>query len=579
MSKTALFSRLQRLAQQACSPASLAASPALQLQRGRRAFLRGSAVALSRAALPSLLLAGCRHSGASEPAADASTSGDGGHDGAAPIGTTRVAIIGGGMAGLHCAYRLKQAGVIADVYEASERTGGRMFTARDMFPEGQIAELGGELIDSIHVTMRKLAEEFDLTLDDRDATGASIDEVWWVEGKAVPEAMIVSQFSAVAPLIASLSTMADEDGEVYAELDALPLATWLDDNLTAQPELHSVLTNAYRGEYGLETKEQSALNLIYLIGADDPDPFRIFGDSDERYHCHTGSQSFPDKLTEQLADQISLGQKLTTVKKIDDGFQLIFEDAQDRQLEVEVDHVVFALPFSTLRKVDLAGASISPLKRQIIDELGYGKNAKVMGSFRERVWLTQHDASGSVTSDEAFQQCWDTAPGQAGKSGILTNFVAGDQGVKSGEGSAETWYTQVMVPGAEKVFPGAQAAYVNGSAVRMHWPSYAFNLGSYACYRPGQWAFYGREGEREGNLHFCGEHCSLDFQGFMEGAAETGALVAAAILGDLKIELPKALSQLMDVKLALPQPALGALRDAPRFWARRREILHLLATG
>lgn len=574
MPKTPLFARLRRLALQVRTAEASPVSKPLPMQPARRAFLRGSAAALSSAALPSLLLTGCSDDVGSTKGPDASTLADAGADGSTPS-ATRVAIIGGGMAGLHCAYRLQQAGVAAQVYEASERTGGRMFTAQDMFPDSQVAELGGELIDSIHVTMQKLAEEFELTLDDRDAIGASIEEVWWVDGKAVPEATIVSQFSEVAPLIASLSAMADEDDEVYAELDGIALSTWLDDHLAEQPELKSVLTNAYRGEYGLETDEQSALNLIYLIGADDPDPFRVFGDSDERYHCHTGSQSFPDKLAALLTDQILLQHKLTVVAESEGAFELTFEDAEGKSLQVQADHVVFALPFSTLRKVDLKGVTLSPLKRQIINELGYGTNAKVMGAFTERVWLTKHDATGSATSDEPFQQCWDTAPGQDGKSGLLTNFVGGEQGVKSGEGSAEAWYTQVMVPGAEKLFPGAAAAYVADSAVRMHWPSYPFNLGSYACYRPGQWAFYGSEGEREGNLHFCGEHCSLDFQGFMEGAAETGALVAAAILSDLGLELPKSLSELMDVKAALPQPAFGALRERPRFWARRREILHL----
>jgi len=573
MSKTTLFARLQRLAHRARLAGHPPTSTRVEAQRERRAFLRGSAAVLSSLAVPAIL-GGCDTQSKDSDSSDAATAGDAGKDGGAS--STRVAIIGGGMAGLHCAYRLKQAGVTAQVYEANTRTGGRMFTARDMFPDAQVAELGGELIDSIHTTMQKLAEEFGLTLDDRDAIGASIEEVWWVDGKAVPEATIVSQFSAVAPLIASLSAMADEDEAVYAELDALPMSTWLDDNLSDQPELRSVLTNAYRGEYGLETNEQSVLNLIYLIGADDPDPFRVFGDSDERYHCHTGSQSFADELEALLTDQISLEHRLTVAAEKEGFIELTFEDSKGKSMRVQADHVVFALPFSTLRKVDLTGLTLSPLKRQIIDELGYGTNAKVMGAFKERVWLTQHDATGSATSDEPFQQCWDTAPGQEGKSGMLTNFVGGDQGVKCGEGSAEAWYTQVMVPGAEKLFPGSEMAYVANSAVRMHWPSYPYNLGSYACYRPGQWAFYGFEGEREGNLHFCGEHCSLDFQGFMEGAAETGALVAAAILGDLGLELPKALSELMDVKAALPQPAFGALRERPRFWARRREILHLM---
>jgi monoamine oxidase len=38
------------------------------------------------------------------------------------------------------------------------------------------------------------------------------------------------------------------------------------------------------------------------------------------------------------------------------------------------------------------------------------------------------------------------------------------------------------------------------------------------------------EGEPVGNLYFAGEHCSADFQGYMEGAAETGVNAAMMVL-------------------------------------------------
>ena len=65
----------------------------------------------------------------------------------------------------------------------------------------------------------------------------------------------------------------------------------------------------------------------------------------------------------------------------------------------------------------------------------------------------------------------------------------------------------------------------------MHWPSSPLFLGSYACYLPGQAAWSGTEGETEGHLYFCGEHTSEDFQGYMEGAAESGQRVADEIIG------------------------------------------------
>ena len=85
------------------------------------------------------------------------------------------------------------------------------------------------------------------------------------------------------------------------------------------------------------------------------------------------------------------------------------------------------------------------------------------------------------------------------------------------------------------VFPGAQAA-ANGNVSRMNWPTFKWTLGSYACYLVGQWTtISGAEVERVGNIHFAGEHTAVaqGLNGFMEGAAVSGAAAAAEILADL----------------------------------------------
>jgi len=74
------------------------------------------------------------------------------------------------------------------------------------------------------------------------------------------------------------------------------------------------------------------------------------------------------------------------------------------------------------------------------------------------------------------------------------------------------------------------AARAGMKEVRFHWPSFPWTRGSYASYLTGQWtAFSGAEGEAVEGLHFAGEHCSRDAQGFMEGGCETGERAAKEI--------------------------------------------------
>ena len=80
--------------------------------------------------------------------------------------TARIAVVGAGLAGLTAARELRKAGLNPDVYEGSTRIGGRCYSARGVFSDGQVAEHGGEFIDSDHKEIRDLAKELGLTLDD-----------------------------------------------------------------------------------------------------------------------------------------------------------------------------------------------------------------------------------------------------------------------------------------------------------------------------------------------------------------------------------------------------------------------------
>ena len=167
-------------------------------------------------------------------------------------------------------------------------------------------------------------------------------------------------------------------------------------------------------------------------------------------------------------------------------------------------------------------------QRKAIRELGYGTNAKLIAGFLGRPWEDAH-STGYTFTDLEFQCCWETSRGQPGSHAILTNFAGGNLGQHLNEGALEdranTFATQV-----EQIYPGTRNAFTN-KAIRQHWPSSPFALGSYTCYKPGQYSTLSETiATPIGNLFFAGEHTSAEFNGYMEGAAESGERAAKEVL-------------------------------------------------
>ena len=127
MARTPLTDALRRM-HTACAEAERTGFPVdviahrQQQRRLRRAeFLAGAGA--------TTLLAAC----SSNPAGNVIKS----------AGAPRVLIVGGGLAGTSCAYRLWQAGVPFTLCEANSAFGGRTWTLRNFFSDGQLVEHGG----------------------------------------------------------------------------------------------------------------------------------------------------------------------------------------------------------------------------------------------------------------------------------------------------------------------------------------------------------------------------------------------------------------------------------------------------
>jgi monoamine oxidase len=450
----------------------------------------------------------------------------------------RLAVVGGGLAGLTATYRLKQAGYVAQLYEArTDRLGGRCWS--DKFPGSNlIYEHGGELIDQGHIDIRQLAQELGLDLVNLLASETNgtetfhlFDGQFYSFEEATDDLKTIWQQIHSDVSAASYPTLFDSNTERGRQLDKMSITDWINAYVPGGmgSKLGQLLDVAYNIEYGAECSVQSSLNMLYLLGYAGPGQMRIFGKSNEKYHVVGGNDQIPEQLAANLSGQINMGYELTAVARNSDGtWTLSFANGKT----AKADRVVIAIPFSILRGVDLRKAQFEPLKLQAIDELGMGTNSKMHVGFKNRFWRDL-GCTGETYADTGYQNTWEVSRGQAGRTGLLVDYTGGNIGASFGSGTPASRASQFLGQ-IEPVLPGATANW-NGNATIDYWQGYPWSKGSYSYWKVGQYtAFAGIEGAEQNGCHFAGEHTSIDFQGYLQGGVETGERAAGEIIQAFK---------------------------------------------
>jgi monoamine oxidase len=455
----------------------------------------------------------------------------------------RIVVVGAGLAGLSCTFRLKQAGYTAQIHEASDRIGGRCWSDTSSFANGQIVEHGGELIDQGHTAIRQLAGQLGLKLDnllsgERNGT----EPFFYFDGEPYSEAEAIDDLKGIWQQLhsdvsaASYPTLYNLSTERGRELDNMSIAEYIDTYVPGgrSSKVGQLLDVAYNIEYGGETTEQSSLNMLYLLAYSGQGQLRVFGPSNEKYHVVGGNDQITTRMAASLSGQITRNSELVAVRRNSDGsWGLSFRQGLTTRA-VTADRVVLALPFSILRSsVDISRAGFSPRKLTAIREQGMGTNSKLHVQFTSRHWESL-GCNGDTFADTGYQNTWDVTRAQRGASGILVDYTGGKIGASFGGGTPSSRATKFLGQ-LEPVLPGISARW-NGLATIDYWTGYPWTKGSYSYWKVGQYqAFAGVEREIEGgSCHFAGEHTSIDFQGYLNGAVETGERAAGEVTAALK---------------------------------------------
>ena len=431
-----------------------------------------------------------------------------------------VLVAGAGLAGLAAARDLIALGATVTVIDVRDRVGGRVWTIRDGFAEGQHAEAGGDFIDEEQHEIRNLASELGLTLS-RILRGG----FGYVRPDQAGRGKIVARnakrgWERLAHELRDLTrpyNLAERrwDSPITADLARRSVAVWLD-QVKADAELRATAT----GLRGFFLADPDELSLIALVDQ--------FSESDSptqgaMYRVEGGNDRLTAALAEPLGDRLHLN---TDVVAISHRGKVVRVSVKNNRAlaQINCDYAILALPATLLRRMPITPA-LPAQQHEAIVRLKYGRATKTLLQFSKRFWRApaRPRAFGSPLP---FGAVWDGNEEQRGRGGILALLAGG--------GASDATQAIVAKHGARGLTDALDWLGSNDSELvasrQIVWEQDPYARGGYAYFDPAfDPSLRGWLSRPSGRLFFAGEHTSVKWQGYMNGAVESGRRAAAEV--------------------------------------------------
>lgn len=431
---------------------------------------------------------------------------------------TSVIVAGAGFAGLTAARDLESRGASVTVVEARNRVGGRVWTLRETFAARQHAEAGADLIDEEQQTLRGLATELGLEPVRilRKSFGFYAPDR---HGRRRLQASL-GPFETVPRLlrdtIRDFKTSEERwDSALAARLARTSVAEWLAS--ARVPANVRAAVRAFRGFFLADPEDLSLLVLVEQFACSGtPGQGRI-------YRIPEGNDRIATLIARKLRGRVVLQAIVRRITQGATGVTVSIEDGKGERADISAQYAVCTLPASTLRDV-VFEPPLPSAQHDAISHLGYGPATRLLLQFEKRFWK-KRGRPLAVGTDLAVGAVWDGNEQQQKAPGILS-FLAGGQASRELQHVLRDEGDRGVV---DRIRWLGQPAKLIASRTVV-WEDDPWARGGYAYFDPAfdplwrEWL-----ARPAGRVVFAGEHTSVRWQGYMNGAVESGRRAAAEI--------------------------------------------------
>jgi monoamine oxidase len=418
---------------------------------------------------------------------------------------TEVAIVGGGVAGLYVAYRLRQASVPFVLLEAEARIGGRVFSRPERHSQlGLMLDEGANLINSTDTLAIELMDRFGITYVRRLKPGQAgmhyvvHDELLGQE--RFDRLLFQDSPAAIDAIVRDQEVWLNEaDRDFDPQFIGESIASYLK-RIAAGPVLTTMLKSFFWSEYGHEVENLNLHVLFDYLDIDLTSPcFKLIPNADEAYTLPDGTGQIALGLEKYGRDCIQCNKRVTSIIEKDAVIAIACGDGH----RLTARQVFFAAPLHALNSIDVAIDGLAPQAVEMARAATYARGTKLHLKFEpgfERLY--RH---GGILLTDTGEQIWNSSTGQGG-AGLLTVLT----GPMPAGRSATVEQAARLLRLLDRISPGLSDLHVGTE--RSDAPmSYSGSL------KPGEVADLAIH---DGGTHWItvGEASSEELQGYLEGA-------------------------------------------------------------
>lgn len=419
----------------------------------------------------------------------------------------RVIIIGAGFAGLSAAYALQKRKVDVLLLEARNRIGGRVFSHIMDEKEKLVIELGAEWVGNSHERLQNLCNEFGLELQNNQ-----FDSHLIYQGKYYKNG--------------EWDYSADWKKKFQAMMDAYPRLTQAEKLKIDKMDWWRYLVNHGCEGRDLDLRELldstdfgETIRSVSAFGA-----LAEYAESSEKNEMDLKIKGGNSRLAEKMADAIGRDKILLqhgvtrVVQQVKGGVTVYCANGQS----FKADKLICTAPTFAVKKIKWE-PGLPADQVNAINELQYARINKNPLLFKKRFWK---DESFDMVTDQSPHYFYHATKNQDSKKGVLISYTIGEKAAVVANQSDE-WRKDMVMQTLQPFFHDAKEEYER--MTNYYWGNDEFSRGAYALYGKGQWFRVMPVLKRSHiHTHFAGEHLA-DWQGFMEGAINTGEEAAEKI--------------------------------------------------